>query len=112
MAAAGEVPRDRQVSMLAGDYCCYQEDQGLSDSARLDLALANLDRVGAVVVTEHMSESLQVGGGGGSASQDPARARVCVLPTAAAAAAAGGSTPHSAWFTPPPAAVPGPRAGL
>ena len=47
---------------LAGDYCCYQPPLFTSDQARLKAALANLNRVGAVVVAEHMESSLRVGG--------------------------------------------------
>ena len=57
---AGELPLNRQVRVLSGEYCCYQRNRHADDDARLETALANLDRVGAVIISEHMSESLQV----------------------------------------------------
>ena len=47
--------------MLAGDYCCYQKaGTRATPEANLHAALANLDLVGAVTLSERMPESLQV----------------------------------------------------
>ena len=50
---------------VAGDYCCYQGSLFSSEMARLEAAFVNVNRLGAVVVAEHVSDSLQVRVDGG-----------------------------------------------
>ena len=60
-----DTPLPCPIPRVAGDYCCYQGSLFSSEMARLEAAFVNVNRLGAVVVAEHVSDSLQVRVDGG-----------------------------------------------
>ena len=102
---------DEHTKFLAGDACCFHEPRFNSTEEMVLHAHENLDKIGAVMVTEHLKSSLEV-----SITWTCGRFQMLAQRQQRRAAVAEAATLHSSTLPRvmcfPTIAVPGVSAGL